>query len=208
MSAAFVLVAFPFGFSETGALFWGVFQFFAACSAVGHGFTVWRLVLLDCTQVFTDKLTKLIIAVPTTVSIDGAGYAQLFFEHVFRHHGLPKVIVSDRDPRFTGQFWKTLFALTGTCLNMSTSNYPQTDGQTERVNRVMEEMLRAYVAPHQDEWDEHLVAVEFAYNSSVHASTGETPFFLNYGQHPVTPLAQVSTIPHSTIPANEISSSA
>ena len=153
--------------------------------------------------VFTNKLTKLIIVVPTTVNIDGAGCAQLFFEHVFRHHGLPKVIVSDRDPRFTGQFWKTLFALTGTRLNMSTSNHPQTDGQTERVNRVIEEMLRAYVAPHQDDWDEHLVAVEFAYNSSVHASTGETPFFLNYGQHPVTPLAQASTIPHSTIPANE-----
>jgi len=72
---------------------------------------------------------------------------------------------------------------------MSTSHHPQTDGQTERANRTVEDMLRAYVAPYQTDWDEHLVAAEFAYNNSVQASTGFTPFYLNHGRHPHTPLS-------------------
>ena len=157
----------------------------------------------DVIIVFTEKLTKPIKCVPDKTTIDGPGCAKIFFEHVFRHHGLPKVIISDRDPRFTSTFWKTLFSLTGTRLNMSTSNHPQTDGQTERVNKVVEEMLRAYVTPHHDDWDEYLGAVEFAFNDSEHASTGYTPFFLNAGQHPVTPLSFTSETHHATTPANE-----
>jgi len=72
---------------------------------------------------------------------------------------------------------------------MSTSHHPQTDGQTERANCTIEDMLRAYVAPHQSDWDEHLIAAEFAYNNSVQASTGFTPFYLNHGRHPHTPLS-------------------
>ena len=78
----------------------------------------------DALGVFTEKLTTLIICVPDKTTIDGPGCAKLFFEHVFRHHGLPTVIISDRDPRFTSTFWKTLFSLTGTRLNMSSSNHP------------------------------------------------------------------------------------
>jgi len=72
---------------------------------------------------------------------------------------------------------------------MSTSHHPQTDGQTERANCTIEDMLRAYVAPHQSDWDEHLIAAEFAYNNSVQGSTGFTPFYLNHGRHPHTPLS-------------------
>ena len=73
---------------------------------------------------------------------------------------------------------------------MSTSHHPQTDGQTERANRMIEDMLKAYVAPHQSDWDEHLIAAEFAYNNSVQASTGFTPFYLIHGcRHPHTPLS-------------------
>ena len=72
---------------------------------------------------------------------------------------------------------------------MSTSHHPQTDGQTERANRTIEDALRAFVAPHQSDWDEHLIAAEFAYNNSVQASTGFTPFYLNHGRHPHTPLS-------------------
>jgi len=71
---------------------------------------------------------------------------------------------------------------------MSSAYHPQTDGQTERVNRVLQDTLRHYISPSQDDWDTHLPLIEFAINSSKHASTGETPFFLNYGRHPRTPL--------------------
>ena len=67
---------------------------------------------------------------------------------------------------------------------MSTSQHPQTDGQTERTNRTLEQVLRHYVAYDQDDWDIHLSAVEFAYNNAVQSSTKETPFMLNYGHHP------------------------
>ena len=100
--------------------------------------------------------------------------------------------MSDRDPRFTGSFWRELFKLTGTHLAMSTASHAETDGQTERANRTIEEMLRSYISPHHNDWDEHLTAVEFAYNSSVQASTGYSPFYLNNGKEPHTPLTLVT----------------
>ena len=149
----------------------------------------------DAIIVFVDKLTKMIHAVPTVTTVTAPETARLFFDTVFRLHGLPTVIRSDRDPRFTSDFWTALFKLTGTRLAMSTANHPQTDGQTERANRTLEEMLRAYVSPHHSDWDKHLTAVEFAYNDSVHAGTGYTPFFLNAGQHPHTPLSLAAQPP-------------
>jgi hypothetical protein len=149
----------------------------------------------DAIVVFVDRLTKMIRIVPTQQTVTAEGTARLFFDHVFRHgHGVPSTLVSDRDPRFTSQFWQALFKLLGTRFNMSTANHAQTDGQTERANRTIEDMLRAYVSPRQDDWDQHLTAVEFAYNDSVQLSTGHSPFFLNYGQHPSTPLALTHTV--------------
>ncbi|KAJ9526673.1 hypothetical protein QJQ45_017555 [Haematococcus lacustris] len=144
----------------------------------------------DAIVVFVDKLTKMIHTVPTTTTVSAPELAQLFFDSVFKYHGLPKVIISDRDPRFTSNFWQQLFAKTGTHLNISTANHPQTDGQTERANRTIEDMLRNYVSPHHTDWDNHLTAVEFAYNASVQASTGYSPFMLNSGQEPHTPLSR------------------
>ncbi|KAJ9534185.1 hypothetical protein QJQ45_007005 [Haematococcus lacustris] len=143
----------------------------------------------DAIVVFVDKLTKMIHTVPTTTTVSAPELAQLFFDSVFKYHGLPKVIISDRDPRFTSNFWQQLFAKTGTHLNISTANHPQTDGQTERANRTIEDMLRNYVSPHHTDWDNHLTAVEFAYNASIQASTGYSPFMLNSGQEPHTPLS-------------------
>ncbi|KAJ9522138.1 hypothetical protein QJQ45_005140 [Haematococcus lacustris] len=143
----------------------------------------------DAIVVFVDKLTKMIHTVPTTTAVSAPELAQLFFDSVFKYHGLPKVIISDRDPRFTSNFWQQLFAKTGTHLNISTANHPQTDGQTERANRTIEDMLRNYVSPHHTDWDNHLTAVEFAYNASIQASTGYSPFMLNSGQEPHTPLS-------------------
>lgn len=142
----------------------------------------------DAVVVFVDRLTKMIHIVPTVTACDGPMVARLFFDNVFKHHGMPHELVSDRDPRFTGSFWKELFTLSGTKLSMSTHNHPQTDGQTERANRVIEEMLRHYVGIRLTDWDAHLTAVEFAYNSSVQASTGYSPFYLNTGRHPTVPM--------------------
>jgi len=119
-----------------------------------------------------------------TTTISAEGVAEIFMNTVFKHHGMPRVIVSDRDSKFTGDFWRALFRSQGTRLTMSTAYHPQTDGQTERANRTIEDMLRAHVSPHHDDWDKHLTTIEFAYNSSVQASTGYTAFYLNYGRHP------------------------
>lgn len=148
----------------------------------------------DAAVVFVDRLIKRIWVCPTTETVTGEGVAKLYFDTVFRQgHGVPQVLVSDRDPRFQGAFWQALFKHLGTRFNMSTANHPQTDGQTERSNRTVEEMLRAYVNPFHTDWDEHLTAVEFAYNDSVQASTGFSPFFLSHGQNPRTPLSLLAS---------------
>ena len=141
----------------------------------------------DSIVVFVDWLSKRIHIVPTTESVTAEGTADIFFDTIFRHHGLPESIVSDRDSRFTSNFWRALFNRVGTKLDMSSAYHPQTDGQTERANRTIEEMLRAYVNAKQDDWDLHLTAVEYAYNDSVNESTGCSPFYMEYGQHPATP---------------------
>lgn len=138
----------------------------------------------DCIVVFVDKLSKLAHYVATTTNVTAPQTAKLFFENVVRHHGMPESIVSDRDARFTSIFWQELWKKLGTRLSMSTAYHPQTDGQTERQNRTLEDMLRAYTNYNQDDWDEYLVTAEIAYNDSIQASTGETPFYLNCGQHP------------------------
>ena len=105
---------------------------------------------------------------------------------VVRAHGLPRVTVPDRDTRFTSDFWREVHRVMGTILAMSSSFHPQRDGQTERANRSIEEMLRAYVGKRQNDWDERLGMVEFAYNNSVHSSSSFIPFYLCYGRHPVS----------------------
>ena len=138
--------------------------------------------------VFVDRLSKMAHLAAVPESIDGEGTAELFIDRVFRQHGLPVAIVSDRDPRFTGKFWKSVFQVLGTRLDMSTADHPQTDGQTERVNRVVEDILRSVCAETPKRWSSMLPVVEFALNNSVHASTGYTPFYVNGLTHPRVPL--------------------
>ena len=141
----------------------------------------------DAIMVCVDRLSKMAHFIATHTTDDAEAVSKLYMAHVFRLHGLPKVIVSDRDPKFTGHFWKCLQALLGTKLGLSTAYHPQTDGQTERVNRTLEQMLRAYVNYRQDNWKELLPMVEFAYNNSMQISTKRTPFEVNYGFHPTKP---------------------
>jgi hypothetical protein len=145
----------------------------------------------DAIITVTDRLSRQIHLILTCGSVTAEDTAELFFREVFRLHGMPSSLVSDRDPKFTSQFWQSLFQLTGTQLKMSTAYHPQTDGLTERANRTVEEMLRHYCNDHADDWDEYLPAVEFAYNSSKNPSTGHSPFYMNYGYEPSTPLAML-----------------
>src|SRR3954447_17511957 len=140
----------------------------------------------DAIVVFVDRLTKTIKAEPTFTNATAPDIAQVFFKTIFRNFGLPRVIISDRDPKFTSLFWKSLFKTMGTKLAMSTAFHPQSDGQTERANRTLEQVLRNYISYKQDDWDKYLVYAEFAYNNSVQASTGYSPFKLLYSQDATT----------------------
>ena len=137
--------------------------------------------------VFVDRLTKMVHLAPTVKDLTAEGFAQLFVENVVRLHGMPAEIVSDRDKLFTSPFWTALSALFGTQRSMSTAFHPQSDGQTERVNRVLEDTLRHFVGPTQDDWDKLLPCAEFALNNAKHEATGMTPFKLNYGIDPRSP---------------------
>lgn len=158
----------------------------------------------DSVLVVVDKLTKTLSLLPTTTEVTAPQAAQLFFNGVVRYHGLPRVIISDRDPRFTSGFWQSLYSLLGTKLAMSTAFHPETDGQSERAVRTVVDMLRCFASDHK-QWDEQLSLVEFAYNNSVNPSTGFSPFYMLYSQDVESP----ATIPMAELreaTANETAS--
>lgn len=150
-----------------------------------------------------DKFSKMVHLFPCKSSITAAQTARLFFDGVVKHHGVPSAIISDRDPRFTSRFWRELWKLMGTQLRMSTAYHPQTDGQTERSNRTVEEILRSVVNANADDWDQHLTAVEIALNSSKQSSTNHTPYQLSYGQDIRLPLdIAVQAADQSAVPGS------
>lgn len=108
--------------------------------------------------------------IPSNVKDDAQTIARKFLKDVVRLHGVPEVIILDRDKLFTSLFWTTLMTTLGTQLNFSTTYHPKTDGQTQRVNLVMEYMLRMYVMDQPSKWEEYFPLVEFAYNNTYQAS--------------------------------------
>ena len=112
--------------------------------------------------------------------------ASLFLNIVVKLHGFPRSIVSDRDPLFISQFWRDLFSLSGTLLRLSSAYHPQSDGQTEVLNRVIEQYLRAFVHEKQGTWGKYLPWVEWSHNSAWSATTGSTPYEITYGRKPLT----------------------
>lgn len=126
--------------------------------------------------VFVDKYSKMVHLVPTSETISAEGCLDLFFNHVYKLHGLPDVLISDRDPRFNSKLYRAAMARFRVHMKMSTSGHAQTDGQTERANRVIGNMLRSYVRSHETLWIEYVPTIEFAINSSPAASTSLTPF--------------------------------
>src|SRR5258708_1527227 len=138
----------------------------------------------DSILVVVDRLSKQAHFVPTHKSLNTPGLAQLFITNVFKLHGFPSSIVSDRGSMFVSEFWKALMAQLQVHLNLSTAYHLQTDGQTERVNQILEQYLRVYCSYKQDDWVEFLGMAEFQYNNSYHDATQTSPFFANYGFHP------------------------
>ena len=141
-----------------------------------------------------DHLTSMVHLVPMRQTYTAKDVAELVFEEVYKLHGLPERIISDRDSYFTSTFWKELHRLIGVELRLSTSFHPQTDGATERANRTMTTMLRQAVSDHQKDWATKLPAIEFAMNLARSVSTGYSPFFLNYGQMPRAMLTTDETV--------------
>ncbi|KAH7440877.1 hypothetical protein KP509_03G015000 [Ceratopteris richardii] len=138
----------------------------------------------DAILVIVDIFTKMAHFIPTTKTITSATTARLFLRYISRLHGLPDDIVSGRGPQFISSFWNSLCKLLGVQVKLFTANHPQTNGQAEWVNQVLEQYLQCTINYHQNDWFELLPFVEFAYNNRVHTSTKHTPFFANYGQHP------------------------
>jgi hypothetical protein len=141
----------------------------------------------DALLVVVDKLTKYVVLIPCRMTDGSTQVAHLLMERVFTIHGFPRKIVCDRDRRLDCNFFRKWTESLGIHLAMSSAYHPQTDGQTERMNRLVAEVLRHYVMPDLHTWNQHLPAVAWAINNSYHTATRNTPFFLNRGAHPALP---------------------
>jgi len=139
----------------------------------------------DSILTIVDSLSKMVHFVPTTKNVSAAGVVELLADRLVRYHGLPEKIVSDRDPRFTGELWGEMCKRFQIKRAMSTAFHPQTDGQTERVHRTVEQILRNYIQEDETEWINLLPAVELGYNCTSHSSTGKSPFEVMIGENPL-----------------------
>jgi hypothetical protein len=146
------------------------------------------------TLVVVDRLTKMRHLIPVADTTAGT-LGNTFVANVYRLHGTPLTIVSDRGTQFVSDFWKELSRLLGITLHASTAFHPESDGQTEILNAVMEQYLRAFCGFYQDDWVDWLPLAEFSANNHTSETTGVSPFFANYGWHP-----RMGTEP---VPANE-----
>ena len=139
-------------------------------------------------MVVLDKLSKETHFIPVKTTYTTANIADIFMKEIFRLCGNPKVIISDKDPKFTGNFWKTLFKGLDTKMNISTAYCPQMDGQTKRVNQVLEDMLRMHVRDYPNKWEDYFHLVEFSYNNHYQALAKLSPFEILYGRKCNTPI--------------------
>ena len=140
------------------------------------------------TLVFVNRLSKMAHFAPCWNDIGSQEFAQVFLCEIFAKHGLPIEVVTDRGTQFTSAFWKSVAQLLGVKQYLTSARRSQSDGQTECTNRTLEDKLRHFVPPSHDDWDRHLPCCEFAINSAWNQSTGNSPFFLNHGEHPRSPI--------------------
>lgn len=151
----------------------------------------------DAILVIVDRLMKQSHFILTTTTADAPSLAWLYLAHIIKLHGVPDSIISDRGSVFVSSFWKALQDLLHTKLKFSTAYHPQTDGQTERINAILENYLRHFCSYQQDDWVDYLPLAEFAYNNAAHEGTCTSPFFANYGYHLTftAPFSRVITVP-------------
>ncbi|KAJ1689340.1 hypothetical protein LUZ63_013495 [Rhynchospora breviuscula] len=146
----------------------------------------------DVILVVIDRLTKYGHFLPLKHPYTTSEVAQLFLDNIYKLHGLPQNLVSDRDPVFTSTFWKELMAKIGIQLNMSTAYHPQSDGQTERLNQCLEQYLRCMIFDQQKQWCRWLPLAEYWYNTTYQQSLNTSPFQALYGYQPtLLPLGDV-----------------
>jgi len=138
----------------------------------------------DAIQVWVDTFTKRLHAEPVTMGINSEGVAKLTRDRVIRYHGVPRKIISDRDPRYVSGFMRELNRLLGIKMNPTTAYRPSSNGQVERMNQEIEHYLRIYVNYHQTDWSDWLSLAEFAHNDKASSSTKMSPFFADHGYHP------------------------
>ena len=142
----------------------------------------------DVIWVIVDRLTKSAHFLPVNVEDSLEKLAQLYVDEIVRLHGVPGLIVSDRDPTFTSRFWPSLQTDLGTRLHFNTTFLPQMDGRSERTIQTLEDVLRACVMEFKGSWDTHLALMEFAYNNSYQTSIEMAPFEALYGRKCRTPV--------------------
>jgi hypothetical protein len=135
-----------------------------------------------------DRLTKTAHFLPVHTTHRTEKYAEIYIDQVVRLHGIPRTIVSDRGAPFVARFWEQLQESLGTHVIRSSAYHPQTDGQTKRVNQILEDMLRACVLHYGKDWDKCLSLAEFSYNNSYQSSLKMAPFEALYGRRCRTPL--------------------
>jgi hypothetical protein len=149
-------------------------------------------------MVIVDSGSKRVICIPCKDTATSKDIAHLFEIHVWRHHGLPKKIISDRDTRFINNFWTSLMDSLRIKMNASTAAHPQSDGQTEEKNDWIITCLRHFINHYQNNWDDYIHIVEHGINDTVNSSTGYTPFYLDTGRHP-TSLLDLSLTPQDRL---------
>lgn len=151
----------------------------------------------DSIFVVVDRFSKMAHFISCKKTTDAVSVAVLFFREIYRLHGLPTSIVSDRDTRFLSHFWRSLWKMLGTSLDMSSAYHPQSDGQTEVTNRSLGNLLRCLVGDNIKTWDSKLCQAEFAHNHALNRSLGFSPFRVVYGVIPRCPL-DLTTLPDKT----------